>query len=81
MDSATDQDIVNLLTREFSLRINLQRKLIECATVIDHDYSMQVQHEDQRLADETDQTFEDQLFADESDQALLKLSNKKLKTQ
>ena len=42
---------------------------------------MQVQHEDQRLADETDQTFEDQLFADESDQALLKLSNKKLKTQ
>ena len=67
MDSATDQDIVNLLTREFSLRINLQRKLIECATVIDHHYSMQVQHEDQRLADETDQ-------------ALLKLSNKKLKT-
>ena len=46
---------------------------------------MQVQHEDQRLADETDQAFEDQLLAEESDQvlesdqALLKLSNKKLK--
>ena len=55
--------------------------------MIDHDYCMQVQHEDQRLADETDQAFEDQLLAEKSDQALesdhalLKLSNKKLKTQ